>query len=91
MEFRTLANGVKMPVLGYGVAQVQGADATQAVKDAIATGYRMIDTAVIYDNEGDIGRTIAESDVDRRDLFLTTKVWVQDMSYEEQRLLSHVH
>ena len=47
MEFRTLANGVKMPVLGYGVAQVQGAEATQAVKDAIATGYRMIDTAVI--------------------------------------------
>ena len=82
MEFRTLANGVKMPVLGYGVAQVQGAEATQAVKDAIATGYRMIDTAVIYDNEGDIGRAIAESDVDRRDLFLTTKVWVQDMSYE---------
>ena len=82
MEFRTLANGVKMPVLGYGVAQVQGADATQAVKDAIATGYRMIDTAAIYDNEGDIGRAIAESDVDRRDLFLTTKVWVQDMSYE---------
>ena len=56
MEFRTLANGVKMPVLGYGVAQVQGAEATQAVKDAIANGYRMIDTAVIYDNEGDIGR-----------------------------------
>ncbi|MFH7282508.1 aldo/keto reductase [Weissella confusa] len=82
MEFRTLANGVKMPVLGYGVAQVQGAEATQAVKDAIATGYRMIDTAVIYENEGDIGRAIAESDVDRRDLFLTTKVWVQDMSYE---------
>lgn len=82
MEFRTLANGVKMPVLGYGVAQVQGAEATQAVKDAIANGYRMIDTAVIYDNEGDIGRAIAESDVDRRDLFLTTKVWVQDMSYE---------
>ncbi|WP_243677535.1 hypothetical protein [Weissella confusa] len=52
MEFRTLANGVKMPVLGYGVAQVQGAEATQAIKDAIATGYRMIDTAVIYDNEG---------------------------------------
>ena len=82
MEFRTLANGVKMPVLGYGVAQVQGAEATQAVKDAISNGYRMIDTAVIYDNEGDIGRAIAESDVDRRDLFLTTKVWVQDMSYE---------
>ncbi|MCS9990415.1 aldo/keto reductase [Weissella confusa] len=82
MEFRTLANGVKMPVLGYGVAQVHGAEATQAVKDAIANGYRMIDTAVIYDNEGDIGRAIAESDVDRRDLFLTTKVWVQDMSYE---------
>ena len=82
MEFRTLANGVKMPVLGYGVAQVQGAEATQAVKDAIAAGYRMIDTAVIYDNEGDIGRAIAEIDVDRRDLFLTTKVWVQDMSYE---------
>ncbi|WP_373892284.1 aldo/keto reductase [Weissella confusa] len=82
MEFRTLANGVKMPVLGYGVAQVQGAEATQAVKDAIATGYRMIDTAVIYDNEGDIGRAIAESEVDRHDLFLTTKVWVQDMSYE---------
>nr|WP_315897415.1 hypothetical protein [Weissella cibaria] len=55
MEYRTLSNGVVMPVLGYGMAQVQGPEAVQAVKDAIAAGYRAIDTAVIYDNEADIG------------------------------------
>lgn len=82
MEYRTLSNGVVMPVLGYGMAQVQGSEAVQAVKDAIAAGYRAIDTAVIYDNEADIGQGIAESNVDRSDLFLTTKVWVQDMTYE---------
>ena len=80
MEYRTLSNGVVMPVLGYGMAQVQGPEAVQAVKDAIAAGYRAIDTAVIYDNEADIGQGIAESNVDRSDLFLTTKGWVQDMT-----------
>lgn len=82
MEYRTLSNGVVMPVLGYGMAQVQGPEAVQAVKDAIAAGYRAIDTAVIYDNEAEIGQGIAEANVDRSDLFLTTKVWVQDMTYE---------
>lgn len=59
MENRTLSNGVAMPVLGYGMAQVQGPEAVQAVKDAIAAGYRSIDTAVIYDNEAVIGQGIA--------------------------------
>lgn len=60
MENRTLSNGVAMPVLGYGMAQVQGGpEAVQAVKDAIAAGYRSIDKAVIYDNEAVIGQGIA--------------------------------
>jgi diketogulonate reductase-like aldo/keto reductase len=82
METITLQNGVAMPMVGYGLANNTGDTATTAVKDAINVGYRLIDTAVIYDNEADVGAGIKASGVDRSELFITTKVWVQDMSFD---------
>ena len=83
MEFVTLNNGVKMPLEGFGVFQVPDtAICEQAVTDAIAAGYRLIDTAAAYYNEEAVGAAIAKSGVPREDLFITTKLWVQDASYE---------
>ena len=83
MEFITLNNGVKMPLEGFGVFQVPDpAQCEQAVLDAIATGYRLIDTAAAYMNEEAVGKAIAKSGVPREELFITTKLWVQDASYE---------
>jgi diketogulonate reductase-like aldo/keto reductase len=83
MEFATLSNGVKMPMIGYGMANNTGDSAVTAVRDAILAGYRAIDTAVIYDNEAEVGRGVQVSGVAREALFLTTKVWVQDMTFEK--------
>ena len=83
MEFVTLNNGVKMPLEGFGVFQVPDpAQCEQAVLDAIASGYRLIDTAAAYMNEEAVGRAIAKCGVPREELFITTKLWVQDASYE---------
>ena len=83
MEFVTLNNGVKMPVEGFGVFQVPDSkQCEQAVIDAINSGYRMIDTAAAYMNEKAVGEAIKKSGVPREELFITTKLWVQDMSYE---------
>ena len=83
MEFVTLNNGVKMPLEGCGVFQVpDAAVCEQAVSDAIAAGYRLIDTAAAYFNEEAVGAAIAKSGVPREELFITTKLWVQDASYE---------
>lgn len=83
MEFVTLNNGVKMPLEGFGVFQVPDpAVCEQAVLDAIATGYRLIDTAAAYMNEQAVGAAIQKCGVPREDLFITTKLWVQDASYE---------
>ncbi len=83
MEFITLNNGVKMPLEGFGVFQVPDpAECEQAVLDAIATGYRLIDTAAAYMNEQAVGAAIAKCGVPREELFITTKLWVQDASYE---------
>ena len=83
MEFVTLNNGVKMPLEGFGVFQVpDAAVCEQAVSDAIAAGYRLIDTAAAYFNEEAVGAAIAKSGVPREELFITTKLWVQDASYE---------
>ena len=83
MEFVTLNNQVKMPLLGFGVFQVpDAAQCEQAVLDAISTGYRLIDTASAYMNEEAVGKAIAKSGVPREELFITTKLWVQDASYE---------
>lgn len=83
MEYVTLNNGVKMPKEGFGVFQVSDlAQCEQAVSDAIASGYRLIDTAAAYMNEEAVGKAIAKSGVAREELFITTKLWVQDASYE---------
>lgn len=83
MEYVTLNNGIKMPMEGFGVFQVPGpSQCEQAVIDAIECGYRLIDTAAAYMNEEAVGAAIAKSGVPREELFITTKLWVQDASYE---------
>ncbi|MCW0483817.1 aldo/keto reductase [Gaoshiqia sediminis] len=78
-----LNNGVEMPILGFGVFQIPDLkECENSVLDAIETGYRLIDTAAIYLNETAVGNAIKRSDVAREDLFITTKVWVQDSGYE---------
>ena len=83
MEYVTLNNGVKMPLEGFGVFQVPDpAQCEQAVVDAVASGYRLIDTAASYGNETAVGEAIRKCGVPREELFITTKLWVQDASYE---------
>ena len=79
----TLNNGVEMPMLGFGVFQVPDpAECERSVRDAIDVGYRLLDTAASYGNEEAVGAAIRSHGIDRRDLFVTTKLWVQDASYE---------
>lgn len=83
MEYTILNNGVKMPMEGFGVFQVPDPkQCEQSVLDAISVGYRLIDTAASYRNEEAVGTAIAKSGVSREDLFITTKLWVSDASYE---------
>lgn len=83
MEFVTLNTGAKMPMEGFGVFQVADpAVCEQAVLEAIESGYRLIDTAAAYGNEEAVGKAIAKCGVPREELFITTKLWVQDASYE---------
>ena len=86
MEFVTLNNGVKMPLEGFGVFQVPDpAQCEQAVLDAIASGYRLIDTAAAYMNEKAVGEAIKKCGVPREELFITTKLWIQDAGYGEAK------
>ncbi len=78
MQTLTLANGVKIPVLGFGVYQIPLAETEQAVIDAIRAGYRHIDTAQAYLNESEVGRGIQRSGVAREELFITTKIWLEN-------------
>ena len=83
MEFTTLNNGIKMPLEGFGVFQIaDAAQCEQVVLDAIAAGYRLIDTAAAYFNEEAVGSALKKSGVPREELFITTKLWVQDAGYE---------
>ncbi|MCS4305059.1 aldo/keto reductase [Chryseobacterium sp. BIGb0232] len=83
----TLNNGVDIPALGFGVWQMEDLkECENAVIKAIQTGYRMIDTAAIYQNETAVGTAVKNSGVDRDDLFITSKVWVQDHGYEKAKL-----
>ena len=83
MEYTVLNNGVRMPLEGFGVFQVSDlAQCEQAVIDAIASGYRLIDTAAAYMNEEAVGAAIRKSNVPREELFITSKLWVQDAMYE---------
>ncbi len=78
MEFITLSNGIKMPILGYGVFQVPPQEAERCVSDALSVGYRLIDTAQAYFNEEGVGEAIAKSGIPRDDIFLVTKVWISN-------------
>ena len=81
-----LNNGVEMPVLGFGVFQVPDlAEAQKAVEEALATGYRLIDTAAAYQNEEAVGKAIKASSVKREDVFVTSKLWVSDFSYKRAK------
>lgn len=77
MENITLSNGIKMPQLGYGVYQVTQDECERCVSDALQVGYRSIDTAQSYFNEEQVGAAIEKSGIERKDIFLTTKVWVE--------------
>lgn len=83
MDFVTLSNGVKMPQLEYGVYQVSEEECERCVLDALDVGYRMIDMAQSYFNEEQVGAAIEKSGVDRENVFLTTKVWIEHFGYEE--------
>mgnify|MGYP004704440615 CR=1 FL=1 len=82
MEYVTLNNSIKMPKLGYGVYQTPPEDTKRCVLDAIDVGYRSIDTAAAYSNEEAVGRAIRRCGVPRDELFITTKLWIPDISYE---------
>lgn len=84
-EFVTLSNGVKMPILGYGVYQVTKDECEQCVLDALEVGYRSLDTAQSYFNEEEVGSAIKKSKIPREEIFLTSKVWVEHYGYEETR------
>jgi diketogulonate reductase-like aldo/keto reductase len=86
MKKTVLNNGVEMPILGFGVYQINDADECEkSVLNAIQTGYRLIDTAAAYRNEEAVGKAIKKSGVKREELFITTKLWIQDASYEKAK------
>ena len=83
METIKLYNGVEMPLLGYGVFRVDPKECERCVLDAFSVGYRLIDTAQAYGNEEGVGSAIAKSGIDRKDLFITTKVWISNSGEEK--------
>lgn len=83
METIKLRNGVEMPIIGYGVYQVDPAECERCVSDALRVGYRMIDTAQAYHNEEGVGAAIAKSGIPRKELFIVSKVWISDYGYEK--------
>lgn len=80
-----LNNGIEMPMLGFGTNTLRGAIGVQAVSDAISVGYRLIDTAHIYGNEASVGEGIKQSGINREELFITSKLWVDDAGYESTK------
>ena len=81
-----LNDGNQIPKMGFGVFQISDHNqVVQAVKDALGVGYRLIDTAEAYNNQTAVGQAIKESDVNRDDIFLTTKLWVSNFSYEKAK------
>lgn len=85
MQYVTLNNGVKMPILGYGVYQVDPAECERCVLDAISVGYRLIDTAQAYNNEEGVGAAIEKCGVPRDELFIVSKVWISNAGYEKAK------
>lgn len=89
MGYVTLNNGIKMPVLGYGVYQVSNEECERCVLDAISVGYRSIDTAQSYGNEEAVGNAVKNCGIPREELFLTTKVWISNGGYEKAKTSLH--
>lgn len=85
MEYVTLNNGLKMPILGFGVFQIPKEDTERCVLDAIEVGYRLFDTAQSYGNERAVGDAIKASGLDRSEFFITTKLWISEMGYEKAK------
>ncbi|MFC7677419.1 aldo/keto reductase [Paenibacillus sp. GCM10028914] len=85
MQTVKLNNGIEMPIEGYGVYQVSPEETEQCVLDALEVGYRSIDTAAAYMNESAVGNAIKRSGIPREELFITTKLWVQDQGYENAK------
>lgn len=82
MQYIKLSNGVKMPMLGFGTFQIPPLLTEQCVLEALQSGYRLIDTAASYLNEEGVGKAIKKSNIPRKEIFITTKIWVQDSGYE---------
>ncbi len=85
METIKLRNGIEMPIIGYGVYQVDPAECERCVSDALKVGYRMIDTAQAYNNEEGVGAAVKKSGIAREDLFLVSKVWISNYGYEKAK------
>ncbi|MDO5531661.1 aldo/keto reductase [Sutterella sp.] len=85
MEFVRLNNGVEMPILGYGTLRIPREKCADCVAQAIRTGWRLIDTAKNYSNEVQVGEGIRRSGIDRKELFVTTKLWIKDYGYEQAK------
>lgn len=82
MQYKELNNGVRMPMLGYGVYQTPVEETERCVAEALEVGYRLIDTAQVYGNEAGVGAAVNTSGIDRSDIFITSKIWVSNMNYE---------
>lgn len=83
MEYKTLNNGLRIPILGFGVFQIWNQkECEEAVKTALQTGYRLLDTAAVYYNEEAVGKAIKDSGIPRSEITLTTKLWINDASYD---------
>lgn len=85
METVRLNNGVEMPQMGYGVYQVSPLECERCVSDALRTGYRLIDTAQAYHNEEGVGNAVRKSGIDRRDIFLVSKIWISNYGYKKAK------
>lgn len=85
MEYLTLNNGVSLPAVGFGTWDVRGEKGKKCILDALELGYRLIDTAPMYDNEGIVGKAIRESGLPRQDIFLTTKLYRPSASYQKAK------
>ena len=85
MKTVRLSNGIEMPQIGYGVYQVTPQECERCVTEALEVGYRMIDTAQAYQNEEGVGNAVRKSGIDRKDIFLVTKVWISNYGYERAK------
>lgn len=83
MQYATLSNGVKMPMVGYGVYQVEPQEAERCVSDALSVGYRMVDTAQAYRNEEGVGAAVRKSGLKREEVFLVSKIWISNYGEEK--------